>query len=206
MNKLLLILSSITILVNCNSSDKQKATTGPKGHTEESVVTSRPDTIEAEFSIEGTTEAMNMHLLESPEAFPLDFSTYIPVDMRAEAGNDGNGIRIWAAFGGNPNKDAYLAVYAFSAAVHAEEAWKAAVEKVKTLGDIAEDAKRHPWADVVYSLKGQRIGFLALAKEKDRWFYLLAAYPPEYADGMGPRIHQIIEKWQWKDNGAPLRD
>lgn len=208
MNKLLLILLSIMILVNCNSSDKQEATTGPKEHTEESVVTSRSDTIEIEFSIEGMTEAMDMYLLKSPEEFPLDFSTYIPVDMRAETvrSDEGNAIRIWAVFGGNTNKNAYLIIYAFPSEVDAEEARKTAVEKAKTLGDITEDAKRHPWADAVYSLKGDRMGFLALAKEKDRWFYLLAAYPPEYADGMGPRIHQVIEKWRWRDSGASLRD
>lgn len=208
MNKLLLILSSIMILANCNASDKQEATTGPKEDTDEPVVTSRPDTMEITFSIEGVTEAMDMYLLGSQKEFPLNFSTYIPVDMQTETvrSDEGSAIRIWAAFGGHPNKEAYLTIYAFPAAVPAEEVRKTSVEQVKMLGDVAEDTVSHPWADTVYSLNGNRMGFLALAQEKDRWFYLLAAYPPEYADGMGPRINQIIEQWRWKDSGDGLSD
>lgn len=206
MNKLLLILSSLTIiLASCRSADKQEAAVGSIEHTEEPGVSSRPDTIESEIAIEGMTEEMDMYLVESPEDFPLDFSTYIPVDMQVRT-DKGNAICIWAAFGGITNKAAYVTISAFPATAGAEEARETAVRKMKTLGDIAEDTVRYPWAEAVYSLEGDRMGFLALVQENNRWFYLSAAYPPEYADGMGPRIHRIIEKWRWKDDGESLSE
>jgi len=207
MNKLLLILCSLLLLTSCNSSDTQQAPAGGNDQTEAIEPASRPDTITTTISIEGIEETMDMYLLESPEGFHPKFSTYVPVDMRTDRGYSGEGdvIRIWAHFGGISSKDAQLIIRGFPDGINAKEAREAAKEAAQRVGETAVDTARYGWADQVFSINGERIGFLALAKEKDRWFYLLAAYPPEYADGMGPRLHQLIRSWQWKESGTTLR-
>lgn len=209
MNTPLIILIPLILLssAGCNKADKQVAA-GSKEHAVEPADSSRPETIASEIAIEGVAEVLEMNLLESPEEFPLDFSTYIPADMQESTLplDEGYAIRIWAVFGGVPNKEAHLTIYVFPSAVGAEEAREASVGRMKRLGDVVEDTIRHPWARGSYSLKGNKTGFLALARAKGHWFYLMTAYPPEYADGMGPRIDQIIERWRWKDDGKSLKE
>lgn len=191
-----------TLLLSCSSSDKDATSDSPG----ENPRLARPDTTNTEISIEGATEKMQLFLMKSPDEFPLSFSTYIPIDMKVARMREEGGLvlRIMAAFGGRPNKEAQLTIGAFARGIQSNTVHTRVLKKARSIASLSEDPARYPWAQTVYSLQGDRSGFLALAEKNSRWFYLLASYPPEYADGMGPRINKVIEQWRWQDNGKPL--
>lgn len=202
MKKLCKALFLTILLTGCSSPDKQEPATGLDKASEASLETARPDTIETEIALEGMAETIEMYLLKSPDNFPLFFSTYIPADMQTETirSDKGTTIRVMANFGGTLNEDACLTIFAFPPDATGEEARKMAEETAQSVSNVSEEDTRYPWAETVYSLQGDRLGFLALAQKNDSWFYLLSVYPPEYGDGMGPRINQIVQKWRWEDN------
>lgn len=181
------------MLISCRVSDKDA----------KEFATSRPDTLKTELMVEGMPESMNMYLLESPENFPIHFSTYIPVEMIIDTASfeTGKAIHIIAAFGGRINKDARLTIFAFSPEINEEEARKI----TRQAGGNPVDSTGFSWAEAVYNLGEGRSGFLALGENEGQWFYLLATYPPVYADGMGPRIAMILDQWRWAENGKSLQ-
>lgn len=200
MKNTLLFLTAAFLVTGCHS--KKKKTADPStGQITTTNRATRPDTIKTTIAVEGIPQSMQMYRLESADSFPLKFSTYIPVDMKTEVVHRDGGpvIRLMAHFGGQLNKEARLLISAFPAETPAAAVRKEAMAKARTLGTISKEPDRYPWAKKVYAIEGKKIGFLALAHKNDRWFYLLAAYPPEYGDGMGPRIHEIIRHWRWKD-------
>ncbi|HEX6983194.1 MAG TPA: hypothetical protein VF181_10575 [Balneolaceae bacterium] len=202
MNRYFFILLAATIFISCNAAEKEKAVSNP-----EPKIAARGDTIEVQISIEGMVESMRMYLLEPPENFPIQFSTYAPAEMVTETVNleNGKSISIMANFGGRLNKNAQLTIFAFPAGSVGSEVHKRVAEIAKSYNAVPGDSALHPWAEKLYDLRGEAFGFLALDVKEGVWFYVLAAYPPQYADGMGPRINLILEKWRWAESGEPLR-
>lgn len=157
------------------------------------------------MQIEGMAETLTVSLLEPPDPFPLDFSTYVPDDMQVETvcSGEGDALRITAAFGGQPNEQALFTIFAFPERVDVEEALKVAEQTAQTLGGTSVEDRRYAWTIAEYQLQGERSGFLALGEHGGSPFYLLATYPPEFGDGMAPRIELILREWRWAD-GQPL--
>jgi len=162
----------------------------------------RPKTREVALPIEGTTETIAVNLLEAPKAFPLNFSTYMPDDMQVETVSSGEGdaLRITAAFGDQPSEQAALTIFAFPDRVSAQEALQVAEQTALALGGTPREDRRYTWSTAEYQLQGERSGFLALAEHDGTPFYLLATYPPEFGDGMAPRIELILREWRWADS------
>lgn len=187
-------LLGLTILfVSCNSSEHEAASESKA----EKGTPSRPDTIQTELTLEGMTQPMRMYLLEPPDSFPLDFSTYIPADMETEvlSFEEAITIRIIANFGGQLNRKAYLMIAAYKIDLTAAEAHN----RTQIPDAVPVDSSRFPWAETEYSIKGEGSNYIALAQKDGHWFFLRLSYPPEYGDGMGPRVNKIIEQWQWAD-------
>lgn len=163
--------------------------------------TQRIETKEVVIQIEGMAETVPVRLLSAPDEFPISFSTYIPDDMRVDTiySDEGITLQITAAFGGNYNAEAHVSIFAFPAATTKDQA----EQTVFSFDAEPVEEKRYAWPEAEYQLQGARSGFLALASHEETWFYILAAYPPEYGDGMGPRIHLILDEWQWS-SGEPL--
>lgn len=190
-NRFLLLLVSI-LLISCGAKNEEQNITKPQAE-----ITSRADTIKVSLRIEGMVESMQMYLVESPKDFPIQFSTYVPVEMVTETASlkDGKLINIMANFGGKLNKDARLTIFAFAEGSRIEKM----AEIAQNYGAVPGDSTLHLWAEKLYDLRGETFGFLALSRKNDVWFYVLATYPPKYADGMVPRINLILEKWHWAD-------
>lgn len=146
-------------------------------------------------------------LYRTPADFPIPFSTYVPEDMVAQASSSGEGesIRFIANFGGQLIEDAFMNAFFFPAGTTESEAIERAREVAGATSADPQRAASFPWALEVYELGGaDRFGSVAVGEHAGRYFYLITSYPPEFGDGMGPRLDRILEEWRWGDTGAPL--
>lgn len=170
--------------------------------------TERHATREGEIHIEGRTQAMTFHRFRPGEAFALPFETYVPADMAAATADSGQGavVVIRAAFDGTPVDAAAIHIATLPAGTRQADALataRALAAGVARGGAVR--AEPPAWARALHRLEGDRLGYVALGEHAGRWFYVLAAYPPEYADGMAPRVDAILAAWRWRDDGTPLR-
>lgn len=202
MNNCFLILPVLLLLINCSAKNEEQNIT--KHHPE---ITSRTDTIKVPLRIEGMVESMRMYLVKSPEGFPIQFSTYVPVEMATDTASrkDGKRINIVANFGGRLNKDARLTIFAFAESLGTKTIHKKVTEIAQKYNALPGDSSLHPWAKKTYDLGRETFGFLALGRKNNVWFYVLTTYPPRYADGMVPRVNLILEKWRWTDGKLLIR-
>jgi hypothetical protein len=114
---------------------------------------------------------------------------------------EGDAVRFEAAFAGLHVPDASLAMVVLPAGTTADEAreWVSEIaggEPRETNGD------RPPWMAEAYTIRGEYSGFAALGGRGGRWFYFVASYPPEFGDGIGPRIDLILSRWRWPDGSG----
>ena len=47
-------------------------------------------------------------------------------------------------------------------------------------------------------------GVSALGRHGQRLFVVRIEYPPEYAEGLLPRVGKVLEDWRWEDTGGGL--
>lgn len=204
-----LFCAGMILLTSCTQ-PKNKADQSSQNADEPTAkAQSRPTQKEGFLMPEGMKEPVTLNLFETPETFPLSFSTYIPDDMQAETIGSGKQmtIRFVSAFGGKKNPEARMQTGALSPGMKLQEARGYAQKMIQSIQgtSAADDPSRYPWAEMTYALRGSRAGFLSLAKHEDRWFYILLQYPPEYGDGMAPRSALILNQWRWRDTGAWLK-
>lgn len=171
---------------------------------------SPPDTLATlaeTVHIEGMPEVLPSRVFQSPDDFPLGFSTIVPADMEIELvrSAERDGVRFQARFGGVRSPAASLTFVALPEGASAEAARTVAADLASQVGGVrASDGQRYDWAVEEYRLEGGRSGFLALGEHRGVWFYILSAYPPEFGDGMGPRVALILRRWTWSDGTALL--
>ena len=207
----------------CGAPDVRETPGGAEG---ESATSTAPDTLRDTISLEGMPEPILLRRFETPESFPLRFSTYVPADMDREmdpvsAGEAGAGLRFVAAFGGTRNADAFVHVYAYPEATDLAEVQATARAFIASRGvpvsGSAEPPGLGPQANRRFGWsvheEGYRyqisdgqwvVGTLALGQHAGRYFHVVTQYPAEYGDGFGPRAARIFEHWQWTDTGRPL--
>jgi hypothetical protein len=164
--------------------------------------TQPPPVVVESISIEGNTEEIEARVYTSPAGFPLGFRTVVPADMSVDRPGSGEGdaIQVTAEFGGVREPDAHFLVRILPEG--SDEA--AARAQITALGATPEPQRRGRWDLLEFDL-ADTPGFVALGERRGRWFYLLARYPPEYGDGMGPRLDLMLRRWRWED-GTPLLD
>lgn len=168
----------------------------------------RPETREGEIRVEGQAQPMTFNRFRPGEAFALPFETYVPADMTAATADSGQGavVVIRAAFDSTPVDAAAIHIATLPAGTRQADAL--ATARALAAGVARGEAVRAEppaWARALHRLEGDRLGFVALGEHAGRWFYVLVAYPPEYADGMAPRVDAILAAWRWRDDGSPLR-
>jgi hypothetical protein len=165
--------------------------------------------------IEGFEEELRFVLYRSPEDFPLPFSTYIPEAMEAEMGrrNDAHEVAFVAAFSGARNESAALRVHVHGPAATESDAAALLAELAAELGTelvAAPQEEGFDWAirqfrNVAVPFRADAAeGVMALGRRGDRFFSIAIHYPAEYGDGLGPRVHQILQEWRWEDTGERL--
>jgi len=196
-------------------SEQTQPSSGPPsaGVPGERVQSERPARRRGVLMIEGTADSMEFRLVETPDGFPLEFSTYVPADMVAEidSSNAGHSVEFVANFGGTLNSRAYVQAFFYPRNTALSLA-RTTVDNFVTGLNPEVDRSRaeapESWASEQTSFSYPHeqqtyTGRIALAQRGDVVFHVLAHYPAEYADGMGPRIAAILQEWRWAD-GTPL--
>ena len=162
----------------------------------------RPDSIVSLLMIEGTPEPMVFRLFRSPSRFPAPFSTYLPEGLRAtDAGGDTLRFVFREA---DVESGPTVEVVLLPPGISREEATRLAAA---SLGPGASGALEGPRPGVVAAFRGADRGRVArtdLLRDYDRWLLLRWWYPPEFGDGMGPRVHHLRATWVWDMTGEPL--
>jgi hypothetical protein len=174
--------------------------------TEDVSAPSEPPVARAEtLSIEGMPEVIGVREYEPPMGYPLVFRTLVPNDMAIDylASGEAEVVMFMAAFGGVRREDARLDLGVLPSGTDRAEAESFLRALAESEGGRPRSESGRSWALVRYDLSGARSGFLALGQRRDHWYYFLAAYPPEFGDGLGPRIDLILRRWTWGD-GTPL--
>lgn len=155
--------------------------------------------------LEGFSEPFTFTLYETPAAFPLGFSTYVPADMLATG--DGSSVTFVANFAGRRNDRVFLKLLPRPWGEDDGAARAAMDGLVRSRGThrIAGGPNRFQWsiAEAPYTRKGAS-GLVALGRHGGRYFIVLTEYPFEYADGFGPRVSHILQDLRWSD-GSRLR-
>lgn len=172
--------------------------------------TARPATKSGTILLEGMPEPMDFILFEVPDGWPLAFSTYHTADFLAEPIRTGEGdaVNFVANFGGTRNDQVLLQVFFHPEGTDADEAAMVVEHLAQDFQlEPADDDDRAPWAYAVYTDPGgPNITWLAAGEYDGNYFYVLADYPAEFGDGVGPRVDVILSEWIWTDTGAPLVD
>jgi|GEM_PF-1094953 len=176
---------------------------------------SRPATRTDTLVLEGMPQPVQVRLLEKN----LPFSTYVPdEEMKVERTEleEGTSVRFIANFGGRLNPDAYLSIFIPDTPLTVEQmedyvasehgvirsnGWRL-VRTTTTPQDC-------PWAESSYLLQGSRErrqirGSACIGLHAGTPFYVMMAYPLEYAEGFVPRAEKILGELRWNDTGKGL--
>ncbi|MHB1168873.1 MAG: hypothetical protein ACYC28_06275 [Longimicrobiales bacterium] len=172
-----------------------------------------PATKRGVLLLEGKADSTDFRLVETPDGFPVQFTTYVPADMVTDVDSvdGGHSIEFVANFGGVLNQRAYMQVFFYPRRTSLPLARTTVDNFIRGLNpevDRSVSEAPEPWAyeQTSFSYPHEQqtyVGRIALAKRGEIAFHMLAHYPAEYADGMGPRIAAILQEWRWAD-GTPL--
>lgn len=159
------------------------------------------------ISIEGTPQEMQVVEYRSPTGFPLGFTTVVPADMEVDlrTSDRGEEVQFVAAFGGVRRPESSLRFVAFPATSDSAEVRDRIEAAVAEVAGTPVERLPGDWAVERYRVGDGYSGSLAVGVEDGNWYYFLTRYPPDYGDGMGPRVDLILRRWQWTGSGSPLR-
>lgn len=176
----------------------------------------RPPVLQDSVPIEGDWQRERLTLVRSPSGFDPPFSTYVPEGLRTEflVGDSTPSVRFVAAFAEKVNPDAYLQLRLYppgATELVVRTAVDAYLRGRAPRQDRFAPSSGWPWSigawDFDYT-EGRTpihyIGTIAIARHGNRYLHVLAHYPAEYGDGVGPRFHRLLQEWRWEDDGSRL--
>lgn len=173
--------------------------------------------------IEGRAEVLPVATFAGGEDFPLPFRTVVPdtgrLTARVEDVEGTGGLSAAARFEWpTASVPAFLRFVVLDRGISDNTA-RGIVRGIGTdfgiigsQGIEQEEAvppPGHRWASLGYRLRGEVggravDGWVSMGRHGGRIFYFMALYPPEYADGLGPRFDYILRHWTWLDTGEAL--
>jgi hypothetical protein len=191
--------------------------------------TAREERVRRAIMIEGMADTLEFRLVRAPRDFPLPFSTYVPDDMDAEfTERDGRHVvHFTARFAGRVEPRARLSVHAYPPGTPVEQAQSELAAYLSGLfpddspirgpeyerATPIEPASGYAWAanETRFEVPradapGTLTGRSGVGMHGDRAFHFVIEYPPEYGDGMGPRVDAILDEWRWEDTGRMLSE
>lgn len=176
------------------------------------VAQQRAATREDTIMIEGMPEVESSTLVTAPASFAAPFSTYVPEGLRTRF-EPPSTARFTAAFGGQMNNSAFMAVNVHDASVANVSAAAVLEEFMQTRGAAEHEAvaiDQPSWAvDAIgFRSLGENgtdyTGSIIVAEHGDQVVHIIRHYPVEYGDGLPPRLHTILSDWRWEHTGAML--
>lgn len=146
--------------------------------------------------VEGNAEPVTLQLYGSSQEWPLQFYTYLPPNMEAEAVSSGEGDAVRFKF-----NEALLTFITLPEGISRSMAQELAL---KSLGTKARQACDNVWEwqwGCYYATDTPaQVAKVYMGEREGRYFYFLLRYPSEYGDGFSPRYNMILEQWQWEES------
>jgi len=177
----------------------------------------RPESRMDSIALEGMEQSMRFILYDSRrEGMSVPFTTYVPEDMAVRTAPRLSGDRfvVRAVFGGHVEPRAYFEARFLPPKASAADAHDSLVawapgERPSPLDSLAD--RRYPWSlEERWTERGTGDaaldGFAALAHHGDRYFVIHIEYPPEYGEGLLPRVERVLDNWRWEDTGGGLTE
>jgi hypothetical protein len=165
------------------------------------------------IALEGMEQSLRLRLYDSrPAGLDVPFTTYVPEDMAVRSAPRETGDRFVARamFGGQVEPRAFLEARFLRPGAPAREASDSlAVWAPDVKAPPIDYGKRFPWSLEERWLgrgSGETAveGIAALGRHGDRYFVIRIEYPPEYGEGLLPRVERVLEEWRWEDTGGGL--
>lgn len=184
----------------------------PGDNPEFTVPQQRAATREDTILIEGMPEVETSTLVTAPAGFAAPFSTYVPEGLQTRF-EPPSTARFTAAFGGQVNNSAFMAVTVQDAGAANVSAAAILEEFMQTRGAAEHEAvaiDQPSWAVDAIGFRSlgkngtDYSGSIIVAEHGDQVVHIFRHYPVEYGDGLGPRLHMILSDWRWEDTGAML--
>ena len=174
-----------------NKEEGQPATAEPVAITKEQEL---PEEKQDTLVVEGDAELVTLQLYGSSHEWPLQFYTYLPPNMEAEAVSSGEGDAVQFKF-----NEALLIFNTLPEGISRSMAQELAL---KSLGTRARQACDNEWEwqwGCYYATDTPaQVARVYMGEREGRYFYFLVRYPAEYGDGFTPRYNTILEQWQWE--------
>ena len=176
----------------------------------------RPRALADSVLVEGMWQPEQLTLVRAPAGFEPPFTTYLPSGLEVSFNvNDSTpSVRFVAAFAGRVNPAAYLQVRLYppgSAELVVRSAVDTYLRGLNPREDRVHPTETWPWGLAAWSFQAGgppadsvMLGRVGIARHGNRFLHVIAHYPAEYADGIGPRFQRILREWRWEDDGARL--
>ncbi len=161
--------------------------------------------------VEGDSQIVTMELYRSPASYPPSFSTYKSADMQVASAVVGGtfSVTLSPVFGAAPNPLAFVQIQSDTIALPEKDPAGAAVSaftspmKVSRLTVTPND--RYPFATAAKSFRftteGTPVtGTMIVGRRGNHTYRILVQYPPEFGDGMAPRVGLILRHFRWDDD------
>lgn len=162
----------------------------------------RPATMEGTLVLEGEEHSALFRLFRSPAGFVPGFSTYLPPGITAVA-ESADSLRF--VFGDGHEPAPVLEVTALPAGLDEARARRRAVAGAHDGESPRERPELLPGSVTSWLIsRDGRSGRIDLVSHDGRFVVLHLHYPPEYGDGVEPRMAAIRDAWIWTDGSQPL--
>lgn len=161
---------------------------------------------------EGMRDTMRLVLTGSARGFDPPFYTYAPVDLIFEPfdASLGQGFKFAANFAGQRRNDAFVLMLAYPAGTSEAAARANLATYIAGRELVASEGNRQTWTLAEQTFQGTTHagdpinGWIGLGRHGNRFFMFATEYPPEFSEGMGVRVDQIMKEWRWLPEGTPL--
>ena len=213
-----LTLLVVVPLAGCAGKSKRSASAGPDSARAESAAAAnrlppRTETRVDSISLDGMEQSVRVRLYDSRLAgLDVPFTTYVPEDMAVRSAPRETGDRFVAraVFGGQVEPRAFVEARILPPGATREAALDSLARWAPDVrASPLENDKRYPWSLAERwtdrgSGAGAVEGVAALGRHGKRYFVIRIEYPPEYGEGLLPRVELVLEEWRWEDTGEGL--
>jgi hypothetical protein len=213
--RLLSIFLLISVLAACGRTpEEEPAVANDEDADLEVPAHSMPSQRTETLVVEGEPQEVTLRLFESPESPILIYYPEGDFSASEVRSSQAYGAHLVSSFGGTRNEDAWIRFYFPhpGSRQNSPEALQMLIEEEDGIADI-EGFQLSPaggdggcpgnaraWTIV----SRNQSGGICIGSRDDRYFLMVATYPPEFGDGFGPRHDLILRHTYWRDTEQPV--